>query len=480
MTTEIFIIQFPGMPTSRESLRVAEQKLAECLRGGQDHIAIDLSLVRMLESSYLGFLSRWVRNFTSVGGKVYLIGILTGMRELMALGGLKDLCPMLDSLNELREIEPNSEFSYETKILKQQMLVKQTVASSETDLVDAKLESPQWSNAPAATPGFIRNLPIRVDGEEPTTEFRALPESFPNQSQPDWGMVGTKRFDPGIFPESSDTIVGETNINETDTRESNCIDDPQAPEALALSGILDQQAANNSTGDIIGEPFSEPTTESALDQETVSLFSEDPFGDGEVGNPGDFNTEARVQVNLENFMADAVKNELEESTQESQIGIQEENQQEIVSQDIHSQSQNSLDDNYPEEVVAEVELPSDTQEMVGTFPISNSGESEFDAEIESGHEPFFQSDTKSFKAYASLGNGMENEESEADVEILTEEEYDETLAKGIRNEVEMTGEYQCLGCGETEMFLKGFRFDPCLNEKCEGSEDGWYPTFELF
>jgi len=64
--------------------------------------------------------------------------------------------------------------------------------------------------------------------------------------------------------------------------------------------------------------------------------------------------------------------------------------------------------------------------------------------------------------------------------INKEGDYIEVPIGEINEIIQLSGEYQCLGCGELEYFLKGFRFHMCRTQGCKGPMDGYQPVCVLF
>ncbi|MBF0432305.1 MAG: STAS domain-containing protein [Fibrobacteria bacterium] len=76
---------------------------------------------------------------------------------------------------------------------------------------------------------------------------------------------------------------------------------------------------------------------------------------------------------------------------------------------------------------------------------------------------------------------LDGPESESPLKADSEDDpFDEALVCNPGVPVELSGEYQCLGCGQSDVFLRSTRFHQCTNKECQGVEDGWYPIYILF
>jgi hypothetical protein len=56
----------------------------------------------------------------------------------------------------------------------------------------------------------------------------------------------------------------------------------------------------------------------------------------------------------------------------------------------------------------------------------------------------------------------------------------EQIIKISGEKVETAGEYRCLSCGHTRMWMKGDTFSFCVQECCAQKDKGWQLTFILF
>ncbi len=74
----------------------------------------------------------------------------------------------------------------------------------------------------------------------------------------------------------------------------------------------------------------------------------------------------------------------------------------------------------------------------------------------------------------------QKESPQAEDVLDDEEEFLDVPVGEVSQIIDFSGEYQCLGCGELDYFLKGERFHVCNNSACEGKEDGWHLVCLIF